>query len=132
MRPGTRAIHAHRKACEASLFQAYDHLSGQQWSSARREGYTNAHSAGMTNQFKEIRPLQRIASGEHKDRNLQVGNLVNQMLPFCSGEFHRMAIWLRGSAAMNTSQIAGLRDFPDRDEWTFVESIALMSGFMIR
>jgi hypothetical protein len=43
-----------------------------------------------------------------------------------------MAIWLRGSAAMNTSQIAGLRDFPDRDEWTFVESIALMSGFMIR
>jgi hypothetical protein len=22
---------------------------------------------------------------------------------------------------MNTSQIAGLRDFPDRDKWTFVE-----------
>ena len=121
MRLGARAIHAHRKACEASLFQAYDHLSGQKWSSARGEGYTNAHRAGMTDQLKEIGPLQRIASGEHKDRNLQVGNLVNQMLPFCSGEFHRMAIRLRGSAAMNTSQIAGLRDLPDRNKWAFVE-----------
>src|ERR1035437_7153118 len=121
MRLGARAIHAHRKTCETSLFQAYDHLPGQQWSSARGEGYTNAHRAGMTDQFKEIGPLQRIASSEHKDRNLQVGNLVNQMLPFCSGEFHRMAIRLRVSAAMNTSQIAGLRDLPDRNEWAFVE-----------
>jgi hypothetical protein len=32
-----------------------------------------------------------------------------------------MAIWLRGSAAMNTSQVAGLRDLPDRNEWAFVE-----------
>src|ERR1035437_9157122 len=121
MRLGARAIHAHRKACEASLFQAYDHLPGQQWSSARGEGYANAHCAGMTDQFKEIRPLQRIAPGEHKDRNLQVGNLVNQMLPFCSGEFHRMAVRLRGGAAMNPSQTAGLRHLPDSNEWAFVE-----------
>jgi hypothetical protein len=32
-----------------------------------------------------------------------------------------MAIRLRGGAAMNTSQIAGLCDFPYRDEWAFVE-----------
>jgi hypothetical protein len=36
-------------------------------------------------------------------------------------EFHWIAIRLRGRAAMDAGKVAGLSDFPNGDEWTFIE-----------
>jgi hypothetical protein len=75
----------------------------------------------MSDQFEQVRPLEGISSREHKDRDLQVSNLVNKVLSLCCAEFHRVTLWLSGGTAMNTSQIAGLCHLPDRDEWALVE-----------
>ena len=71
------------------------------------------------------------AAGECKDRNLQGGDLVDQMLSLLRAEFHRVPLRLSGGLAMDACEIAGLCNLPDRDKGTFVESIAWMSGFMI-
>ena len=75
----------------------------------------------MADQFKKIGSLNRVASRQHKDRNLQGRDLVDQMFALIRAEFHGAAIRLGGCAAVHTGQVAGLGHFPDGDEWPFVE-----------
>jgi hypothetical protein len=55
-----------------------------------------------------------LATGEHKDWNLQGRDLVDQMLTLLRAEFYRVTFRLSGSTAMDTCEIAGLRNLPDR------------------
>ena len=75
----------------------------------------------MVNQFEEVRPFDGVAACEHKHRNLQSRYLVDQLLTLLGAELHWVSVRLSRGAAMDTCQIAGLGDLPDRDEWTFVE-----------
>jgi len=75
----------------------------------------------MANQFEEIRPLDRIAAGQHKDRDFERRDLVNQTLAFFGAQFQRIAVRLCGCAAVDAGEIACLGYFPDRNEWPFVE-----------
>ena len=75
----------------------------------------------MADQLEKIGPLNRVASCQHKDWNLQGRDLVDQMLTLVRAEFHGIAVRLGGCAAMHTGQIASLSHFPDGNEWPFVE-----------
>ena len=75
----------------------------------------------MSDQFKKIRPFNRVASRQHKDRNLQGRDLVDQMFALIRAQFHGAAVRLSGCAAVHTGEVACLGHFPDGDEWPFVE-----------
>jgi hypothetical protein len=75
----------------------------------------------MADQLEQVRPLDRVASSENKYRDSQCGNLVDQALSLGRAEFHGMSIRLRRSSAMDARQVAGLRNFPNGDEWALIE-----------
>ncbi len=45
----------------------------------------------MSDQLKQIRPLDGIATREHKDWNLHRGNLIDELLALILAEFQRVA-----------------------------------------
>ena len=55
----------------------------------------------MADQLKQIRPLDRVASRQHENGNLQSSDLVNQDFALIGAKFHRVAVGLRRSAAMD-------------------------------
>lgn len=121
MRFGTRTVHAHGQSGEASLFEPDDDFPRQQGRSAGRQRDSDSNRAGMANQIEEIRPLDRIPAGQHKGRDFERRDLVDQMFAFIGAQFQRIAIRLRGCAAVDASEIARLGYFPDGNEWPFVE-----------
>ena len=85
-----------------------------------RETRTPAERA-WADEIEQVRPLDGIASSEHKDRDLHRRDLVDQLLALIGAELHRTSIRLRRGAAVHACQIAGLRHLPDGDEWALVE-----------
>jgi hypothetical protein len=75
----------------------------------------------MADQVEQIRALDWIATGEHKDRDLHGRYLINQMLSLICAEFHWVTLRLRRGAAMHARQIARLCHFPNGNEWVHVE-----------
>ena len=75
----------------------------------------------MFNQFEQVRPFDGITASEDEDRDLERGDLTDEVLAFCRSEFAGVALELRGSAAVEAGEVAGLGDLPDGEEWTFVE-----------
>ena len=118
---GARAIHTYRKPGQSSLLEPDNNLPRQQRRCARRQGYANSGRMSVADQLEQIGPLDGVASCEHENRDLQSFNLIDQVLALICAEFHWVAIRLCGGAAMHTCQIAGLRHFPDGDEWTLVK-----------
>ena len=74
----------------------------------------------ISNELKQVGPLDGVPAREPKDRHFPGGNQVNE-LAFRGAKLFRMAIRLRGGAAMHAGKIARLRDFPDRNERTLIE-----------
>ncbi len=92
----------------------------QQRRGARRHGNLHAFACGVADQLENILALQRIAAREDEDRNVHVGDLVDQRLAFLVRQFVGVGNRLRGGAAVLAGQIAGLRDFPDGKKRRFV------------
>ncbi len=115
------SVHADGESGQPSFLEPHDDLPGEEGCCARRERHTHSARTRVADQLKQIRPLDRIASRENEDRNLHRGNLVDQARALICAQFHRVAVGLRGSAAMHAGQIAGLGYFPDRDERPLVE-----------
>ena len=75
----------------------------------------------MSDQFKKVRPLNRVSPRQHKDWNLQCRDLVDQMFALVRAQFHGATFRLSGCAAVYTGEVACLGHFPDGDEWPFIE-----------
>ena len=75
----------------------------------------------MADELEKIGSLNRVASCQHKDWNLQGRDLVDQMFTLIRAQLHGIAVRLGGCAAVHTGQIAGLSHFPDGDEWAVVK-----------
>jgi hypothetical protein len=75
----------------------------------------------MTDQLKQIGALDWVTASQYKNGGPQSRNLIDQMFTLFRTEFHWIAIRLRGRAAMDAGKVAGLSDFPNGDEWTFIE-----------
>jgi len=75
----------------------------------------------MANQLEKVGSLNRVASCQHKDWDLQGRDLVDQVFTLIYAQLHGIPIRLGGCAAVYTGQIAGLSHFPDGDEWPFVK-----------
>ena len=96
-------------------------FAGQQGRGAGRDRDLDALFGGIADQFEDVRALQRVAAGEDEDGHLHVGDLVDQALAFGGGQLVGVGDGLGGGAAMLAGQVAGLRDFPDGQERSFVE-----------
>jgi hypothetical protein len=75
----------------------------------------------MTDQLKQIGAFDWVTPSQHKNGDPQSGNLIDQMFPLFRTEFHWIAIRLRRGSAMDAGEVARLSDFPNGDEWTFIE-----------
>ena len=76
---------------------------------------------GMRDQFEKVGPLNGVATRQHKDRDLQGCDFIDQMFALIRAQLHGTAVWLSGCAAMDARKVACLGHFPDGDEWPFVE-----------
>jgi hypothetical protein len=85
-----------------------------------RETLTPTERAWPINS-KRSGSLNRIASSQHKDWNLQDRDLVDQTFALIRAQLHGIAVRLGGCATVHTGQITGLSHFPDGDEWLFVK-----------
>jgi hypothetical protein len=75
----------------------------------------------VADQLEEVRAFDWVTPSQHKNGDLQSRNLIDQMFALFRTEFHWIAIRLRRRAAMDAGKVAGLSDFPNGDEWTFIE-----------
>jgi hypothetical protein len=67
----------------------------------------------MANQFKQVGALDGIAARQDENRHLQIRDLINEPFSLIGAKFQGVAIRLRGSAAMDASEVARLRDLPN-------------------
>jgi hypothetical protein len=75
----------------------------------------------VADQLEEVRAFDWVTPSQHKNGDLQSRNLIDQMFTLFRTEFHWIAIRLRRRAAMDAGEVAGLSDFPNGDEWTFIK-----------
>jgi len=76
----------------------------------------DAFAGGVPDELEDVRALERIAAGEDEERNLKVGDLVDEVGGLVGGELAGVGQGLRGGAAVLTGEVAGLRGFPDGEE----------------
>ena len=121
MRLGAGAVEAYCQTRQSGIFQPKDDLPREQRRGAGRERNAHAHFAGVRDEFKQVRTLDRIATGEHENRHFHGRNLIDEVLALVGGQFHGMAQRLRSRPAMHASQVAGLRHFPNGEKRLLVE-----------
>ncbi len=111
-----RTVQRNSQSHYPSFLHLEDRFSRQQRSGARR--YRDLHTLlrRIANQLIQIGPLQRIAAGKHKNRNMHIRDLVDQRLAFRCRQLVGMRNRLCRRPAVLASQIARLRDFPDRQK----------------
>jgi hypothetical protein len=56
--------------------------------------------------------------------------LVDQMFALIGPQFHRIAVQLRRSAAMDAREVARLGHFPNGYDWRSLKSMVLICGFI--
>ena len=75
----------------------------------------------VADQVVEVGPLERIAAGEHHQRLAEGADLVEQAVALFGGQFLGLPLGLRGRAAMDAGEVAGLGGFPDHQQRGLVE-----------
>ncbi len=108
------------RARPASL-SLHNHILREQGRSARRQRNSDSNGPGVADQFEKVGPLNRVASCQYEDWNLQSRDLVDQLFTLIRAEFHRIAVRLGRCAAVHAGEIACLGHFPDGDERPFIE-----------
>jgi hypothetical protein len=121
VRLGSGAVETHRKPRQARLFEPEDDFARQQRRGAGRERDTDAHLAGVRDEFKKVRPFDRVAARKHEDGHVHSRNLIDQVLTLVGGQLHRVAQRLRGRPAVHAGEVASLSHFPDGQKRPLVE-----------
>ena len=70
----------------------------------------------MPDQLEDVGALQRVAAGEDEERNLELGDLVDEAGRLHGVELAGVRLRLRGGAAVLAGEVACLRGFPNREK----------------
>ena len=109
--------------------QANQDLTGELRGRRRCDGKADAEPAGLVNQFKQVLPRQRIASGQNelRQRIAEIPDLLQKGHAFLEGEFLRMGVGNRLRAAMPARQSARLGHLPVNVHWR----LRIVAGLMM-
>src|SRR5581483_12011485 len=88
------AVQADGQPRQATSLQVGDGMPGQQRSCARRERGPYASPCRVFHQFENVGALERVATGQHEDRNVHLRNLVDHAPCLVRAQFQRAAGWL--------------------------------------
>src|SRR5579885_289487 len=118
---GRRAVETDGHARDSGGFKFVDRLSGQQRRCAGRHGGAEADMHAVAKRLEQVGALEWVAAGKEHERVIELADVVEQHSGFGRGQLTRIALRAGAGAAMQASQVAGLRGFPDDDEGVAME-----------
>src|SRR5579872_4507037 len=75
----------------------------------------------MADQIEQVGALERITPGKYHQRVAERADLVQQTITLFRAELARVACLHGGCPAMHAGQVAGLRYFPNDQQWRLIK-----------
>ena len=121
-------VHADARRRQAGLFQLR-HLGRRQQNAVRAQHRPQLFRPGVGDQFRQVRPQQRLAAGKDKDAKSAVRRLVEQPLAFRRCQFVPQTIPCI-AIAMQAVDIASLGRIPGNQHFlaSFAASVQKQAG----